>query len=168
MDTPTAAARQSSRKTLLRTVALLAIACAGTASAAPCAAANCDVAARELKGVGLPLGELTIRSVDLGDAGVGDEPGAASVTESMAPLLFLAPRVTSILEDVFAADGLADAASEGGAVEGEASRDDGPEALRRSPVAETDSASVGRAPSLETDHASILPKYQRQMFRTDI
>jgi hypothetical protein len=161
LDTPTAAGRQPSAKFLLRSVVLLAMACAGTAAAAPCAASNCDRAAQDLQAAGLPL---TVRSVDLGDAGMGDDPAAtSSVTESMAPLLFLGPRVTSILEDVFDADEMAAAAAD----ETQAFAPDAPEPLR-SPVAETDTTSAGRAPSAETDHASILPKYQRQMYRTDI
>jgi hypothetical protein len=161
LDTPTAAGRQFSGKTLLRSVVLLAVVCAGTAGAAPCAASNCDRAAQDLQAAGLPL---TVRSVDLGDAGMGDDPAAASsVTESMAPLLFLGPRVTSILEDVFEADDMPAAPAD----ETQAFAPDAPEPLR-SPVAETDTTAAGRAPSPETDHASILPKYQRQMYRTDI
>jgi hypothetical protein len=162
LDTPTAAGRQFSGKTLPGTILLLGLLGAGAAGAAPCAAANCDIAARDLQAAGLPL---TVRSVDLADPGTGDESDAASdVSESIAPLLFLGPRVTSILEDVFAADEMPGAAADepGALVEDAAAQP------LRSPLAETDSSSAGHAPSPETDHASILPKYQRQMYRTDI
>lgn len=161
METPTASGRQPATKALLRSVALLSLACAATAPAAPCAAGVCDSAARELEGADILLGELR----DLGDLGAaeGVEP-AVDATESLAPLLFLAPRVTSILEDVFQAD--TKAADDDGTAEAATGAEPAPQAALRSPVAETDPAAHG--PSPETDHASILPKYQRQMYRTDI
>ena len=130
---------------------MLSLACGGTVTAAPCAASDCDL--ERVEGL---LNPLTVRPVDLADAAAPDEAATpAAATESLAPLLFLAPRVTSILEDVFEADAGA------GAAEGEAPL--------RSPVAGTDGASSGpRKSSPEADQASVLPKYQRQMYRTDI
>lgn len=162
METPTASGRQTAAKTLLRGLALLSLACGGTVPAAPCGAVDCDIPGAESL-----LHPLTLRPVDLADATAADEAvGPAAATQSLAPLLFLTPRVTSILEDVFEADAGAEAAEPVSAA-----GDDGvaPEASRSSPVAETDgAASAARDSSPETDHASVLPKYQRQMYRTDI
>ena len=145
---------------------MLSLACAATAPAAPCAAGVCDSAARELEGADILVGELRVRIADLGDLGTAENAAEAAVdtTESLAPLLFLAPRVTSILEDVFHADTRATA--DDGAAQAGTDAEAAPPNVLRSPVAETDPAAHG--PSPETDHASILPKYQRQMYRTDI
>ena len=161
METPTSG-RQSAAKALLRSLALLSLACGGTATAAPCADSDCDLGRVE----GL-LNPLTVRPVDLADTAPPDEAVIpAGATESLAPLLFLAPRVTSILEDVFEADAGASAAESAVAALGDGAA---PEAPLRSPVAETDGAASGaRKSSPETDQASVLPKYQRQMYRTDI
>jgi hypothetical protein len=163
LETPTAASRHSATKALLRSVALLSLACAATAPAAPCAAGVCDSAARELEGADILLGELRVRIADLGTAENAAE-AAVDTTESLAPLLFLAPRVTSILEDVFQAE--THATADDGALQAGTDAEAAPQAVLRSPLAETDPAAHG--PSPETDHASILPKYQRQMYRTDI
>ena len=158
METPTASGRQSAAKALLRCLALLSLACGGTVTAAPCAGSDCDPD-------GL-LDPLTVRPVDLADAAAPDGAAtAAGATESLAPLLFLTPRVTSILEDVFEVDPGTSAA------QGAVAADDAeaPESPLRSPVAGTGGAASGaRDSSPETDQASVLPKYQRQMYRTDI
>lgn len=168
METPTAAGRQSATKALLRGIALLSLACAAAAPAAPCGAAGqCDPAARDFRSADTLLDHLAVRTVDLGDATTADDDaGTAGATESLAPLLFLGPRVTSILQDVFQADERA--VAEDGVAESGTDAEAAPEAVLRSPVAETDSAASAHGPSPEMDHASILPKYQRQMYRTDI
>lgn len=160
METPTASGRQTAAKALLTGLALLSLACGGMVPAAPCAAVDCDVPGTESL-----LHPLTLRPVDLAHAMAADEAaGPAAATQSLAPLLFLTPRVTSILEDVFEADAGPQAAETAAAGEGEA-----PATSLRSPLAETDgAASAARDSSPETDHASVLPKYQRQMYRTDI
>ncbi|HET6630003.1 MAG TPA: hypothetical protein VFG91_09535 [Woeseiaceae bacterium] len=146
---------------------MLSLAFAATVSAAPCGAAGgCDSAARGLRNADTQLDRLTVRMVDLGDATAADAPADPGATESLAPLLFLAPRVTSILEDVFEAD--AGTQAEGDARNTGSDAEAPPEAVLRSPVAETDPAASAHGPSPEMDHTSILPKYQRQMYRTDI
>ena len=141
---------------------LLSLACGGTVTAAPCGASDCDP-----RPVDSLLSPLTVRPVDLADAAAPDAAARpAAATESLAPLLFLTPRVTSILEDVFEADPGASAADSADAAAGDA---EAPETPLRSPVAETDgAASNARKSSPETDQTSVLPKYQRQMYRTDI
>ena len=156
---PTASGRQSAACALLRSLALLSVACGGAAMAAPCAAAACDSERADRL-----LNPLTVRPVDLADAAAPEEAATpAGATESLAPLLFLAPRVTSILEDVFAMD------PDTGTTPGEMAPGEDAEAAEaplRSPVA--GSAPGARAAAPETDQASPLPKYQRQMYRTDI
>lgn len=162
METPTASGRQSAACALLRSLALLSLACGGTVTAAPCDASDCDP-----RPVDSLLSPLAVRPVDLADAAAPDAAARpAGATESLAPLLFLTPRVTSILEDVFEADRGASAADSAVAAAGDA---EAPEAPLRSPVAETDGAAANaRKSSPETDQTSVLPKYQRQMYRTDI
>ncbi len=154
LDTPTAVGRPSVTKALLRSAALLALAWTAAAPAAPCAA-DCEAAG--LDGPDLLLDELTVRMIDPGDAAEDAAQGVAA--GSPAPLLFLAPRVTSILEDVFRAEA-AGAAGE----DAEPAAD----AARRSPMADVDDTPRETGPTSQLDHASILPKYQRQMYRTDI
>ncbi len=162
---PTAAGRQSVPKILLSSIAWLSLAFAAAVPAAPCGAVGeCD-SVSDLGSADAFLGRLALRLVDLGDAGSADEAaGATDAPHAMAPLLFLAPRVTSILEDVFPDD--ADMKVNDGATN-DGSTKTHPQAVFSSPLAESDSA-ASDAPSPETDHASILPKYQRQMYRTDI
>ena len=165
MDTPTAAGRLSAAKALLRSLALLTLACAATAPAAPCADTDCDSPTRD--SADALLGGFALRGVDLGDAGKAEDGVEAAGSESLAPLLFLAPRVTSILEDVFEADASAESA-DAGATTNDAGKQDVPEAPRRSPLADVDGTADAQGPAPDIDHASILPKYQRQMYRTDI
>jgi hypothetical protein len=163
LETPTASGRQSAAKALLRSLALLSLACGGTVTAAPCADSDCD-----LRRADSLLNPLTVRPVDLADAAApGEAATPAAATESLAPLLFLTPRVTSILEDVFEVDPGTSAAQ--GAVAAADDAEAPAAAPLRSPVAETGGAASGaRHSSPETDQASVLPKYQRQMYRTDI
>lgn len=143
---------------LPRAALLLTLALAGAASAAPCARDDCRNATGDLQGSPLPLGDLTVRIVDLGETDAVEDP-AAGLSESMAPLLYLTPRVTSILEEVFADSGVELAA-------GPAREEPGP----ASPVADTDHAEdpARYGPLSQADSAAHLPKFQRQMYRTDI
>lgn len=156
METPTPAAGREplSLARVVRAGLLLTFTLAGTAVAAPCAVENCGNAARDQ----VPVTELAIRAVDLGDSdGVDDASAVARLSESMAPLLYLTPRVTSILEEVFE-----DSAPVADAGDAEAAAP---------PVADTDveeSAAEHYGPLSRADNAYHLPKFQRQMYRTDI
>ena len=71
----------------------------------------------------------------------------------MAPLLYLAPRVATILRDVFEPAAVNQAL-------------DNDEELQTSPVAE--SIEETRSVDAEDEQEINLPRFQRQMFRTDI
>jgi len=77
-------------------------------------------------------------------------------TDFEAPVLFLTPRVTSILRDVF-----------GATTEGQAP--DEPEQQSSSPLADSEEQVKPRNVPTDEVHEPIdLPLYQRQMYRTDI
>lgn len=135
------------------------------ATAAAHAAVGCDKTAQDLRSLRVD-DALRIESVDLSDVAGSSEDTADDLTESVAPLLFLTPRVASILQDVF---GDSDAAAtDASAVEVETA---GPtrEDAASSPV--VDNAASGRAQPAASpmyENAAILPRFQRQMYRTDI
>jgi hypothetical protein len=141
-------------------LALLVVAWSSPGLAAAHAAVGCDRTARELQS--LDVGQLRVAVVDLSD--VSGSPESDNLTESVAPLLFLTPRVASILEDVFgdsddntrqvakATPARAEPEQQSSPVVGNASAED-----RTAPVV---------SPMYE--HAAILPRFQRQMYRTDI
>lgn len=112
-----------------------------------------------------------IELVDLSDvSGSGED--SDNLTQSVAPLLFLTPRVASILEDVF----------------GDSDREKpAARADQEAPTAELENAAIEQAKpatpavvdnaggsrleqpaSPMYEHAAILPRFQRQMYRTDI
>lgn len=124
--------------------------------AAAHAAAGCDKSAQDLKS--LDVDHLRLEAVDLSDVSP-ESPDTSSA--SVAPLLFLTPRVASILQDVF---GDSDAARQA-AVK---SAPEDQEEPASSPV--VDNASGGSEPAASPmyEHAAILPRFQRQMYRTDI
>lgn len=135
---------------------------------------HCESALPDLEGPAADLSGLTFRIVDLGASEHDDAPQASTgLTESMAPLLFLTPRVTSILEDVFADSA---AVPERKAAETAAGTDDHTSPLEKgalpgSPVAGIDAR--GNTPDTyeslsRVNDATSLPRFQRQMYRTDI
>lgn len=167
----------------LRRVALLAVVWAGVpgapAMAAPCSGDDCENVARVLHSTEIAAHYMTIRIVDIGEPeSAAPSAGTTGPTESMAPLLFLTPRVTSILEDVFNdSDALqltadtgedADHAVVGRVDELSAAPEN--DARPTSPVAGTEIRAGAAEPygPLSLEGAPALPKFQRQMYRTDI
>ena len=78
-----------------------------------------------------------------------------AVTDSVAPVLYLTPRVTNILRDVF----------------GTAAEElplETPEQPSSSPVAGSEDPSDAVEPADAGNATRDLPRFQRQMFRTDI
>jgi len=126
-----------------------------TALGATSSLVPCDQVARDLTSLEVATDAL---SVDLVDHVTTElEPGSfeteSDATDTLAPLLYLTPRVVTILRDVFAPA----AASQALDVE---------EEIQTSPLADSDdqTISVDAAEEREID----LPRFQRQMFRTDI
>jgi len=127
------------------------------------AAAHVDVignaAARDLQ-------SLTVEVVDLTDVSESAE-GSDGLTESAAPWLFLTPRVASILQDVFGDNDGSDAKTAAETVEPETQADS--EDTASSPVAgNVRPSQVAEPESPLYEHNAILPRFQRQMYRTDI
>jgi hypothetical protein len=130
------------------------------ALAAAHAAAGCDKTAQDFKS--LDADHLRLEAVDLSDASP-ERPDTLS--ESVAPLLFLTPRVASILQDVF---GDTDAIRQATDV---ATAESAPEEQKEpasSPVVGNAPGGAEPAVSPMYEHAAILPRFQRQMYRTDI
>lgn len=178
MDMPSPSGRESFPKrasgAALRHLGLLAVVWASApAMAAPCSRDDCENVARALYSTRISVHNLTIRVVDLGDPDRADQPaGPVGLAESMAPLLFLTPRVTSILEDVFNDSDAVQIAAETArdadqSVDGHSpveETDEGP----TSPVAGTGTRAPDRYGPSSLEGAATLPKFQRQMYRTDI
>ena len=151
-------------------LALLAAAWSPPGLAAAHAAVGCDRSAQALKS--LAVDSLRIEVVDLSDAlsnALSDVSGSPessdNLTESVAPLLFLTPRVASILEDVFGdSDGARQVAKP------PVKADPEPRKPASSPVVDNASAEDRTEPAASPmyEHAASLPRFQRQMYRTDI
>jgi hypothetical protein len=143
--------------------ALLIAAWSSPGLAAAHAAVGCDRTAQDLKS--LDAGPLRIEGVDLSDV-AGSPESSDNLTESVAPLLFLTPRVASILEDVFGDSDGAKRVAKATPVKAD------PEQQKpaSSPVVDNASTQDRAAPvaSPMYEHAAILPRFQRQMYRTDI
>lgn len=141
--------------------------CAGWSSSALSATTTeieCDTL-RDLKSLDIPADELSARSVD--HVSIGPDPSGIELldaqdvpSETVAPFLYLTPRVASLLRDIF------DATRE--------IRDQtGIRDFSSSPIAESDRDSDIFELLDEPDQATVndeidLPLFQQRMFRTDI
>lgn len=145
---------------LAATLLLSASAVAASNSRMPCAQVG-----RDLKSLEITVEALTLTAVDhvpiAQNAAKPNTPdGESHVTESEIPYLYLTPRVTSILRDVFGttAEDLSPALPP---VK--------PKLRSSSPLADSeetaDSATVPDDVAIESDD---MPRYKRQMYRTDI
>ena len=126
-----------------------------TAHAASNSVVHCDQVSRELKSLEVPADALKADAVDH----VPTDPDAieeqAAVTDSVAPILNLTPRVSNIIRDVFGTTS-------------EELTEETSQLPATSPVADTDEKSDAvEAADAENDE-NDLPRSQRQMFRTDI
>lgn len=147
--------------------------------AATCAGPSSDYEFRGLQNLQAAsnvLPGITADPVSNAVEGADSSASAGSGTESMAPLLYLTPRVTSILQDVFGETTKSDPV----AAANEASSDADPrpaaatdeqKEIPVSPVAGTESGPNVTdlyGPLTVPENATHLPKFQRQMYRTDI
>ena len=131
-----------------------------TAQAASSSLVPCDQVGRDLKSLEVPVNSLTLAVVDRAPMNpVAADPDAideqTAVTDSVAPVLYLTPRVTNILRDVF----------------GTAAEElplETPEQPSSSPVAGSEDPSDAVEPADAGNATRDLPRFQRQMFRTDI
>ncbi len=131
-----------------------------TAQAASSSLVPCDQVGRDLKSLEVPVNSLTLAVVDTAPMNpVAADPDAideqTAVADSVAPPLYLTPRVTNILRDVF----------------GTAAEElplETPEQPSSSPVAGSEDPSDAVEPADAGNATRNLPRFQRQMFRTDI
>ena len=126
-----------------------------TALGATSSLVPCDQVARDLTSLDVAVDALSVNLVDHVTTEL--EPGSfeteSDATDTLAPLLYLTPRVATILRDVFAP------ATENQALDVE-------EEIQTSPLADSDDETSPVDAAQEREIA--LPRFQRQMFRTDI
>ena len=164
--TDTSPARESASSLLgvASCLALLAMAWSSPGLAAARTSVGCDKVAQELQS--LDIDTLVIEVVDLSDVSQSpEEPD--ELADSVAPLLFLTPRVATILEDVFGETDEPEAAVEHAKTTRSAQTKQAKPAT--SPVVDNANAPDMDAPASPMyENAAILPRFQRQMYRTDI
>ncbi len=130
-----------------------------TAFAASGSLDPCDQAARNLKSLEVPVAALTVDVVDhvpTDPAAIDDQ---SAVTDPAAPILYLTPRVTNILRDVFGTT------TEQLPLE---SADERPQQASSSPLADSVEKSDAVEAAEVEDETSAMSRFQQQMYRTDI
>ncbi len=134
---------------------VLSVGWSSTALGATSSLVPCDQVARDLTSLDVAVDALSVNLVDHVTTEL--EPGSfeteSDATDTLAPLLYLTPRVATILRDVFAP------ATENQALDVE-------EEIQTSPLADSDDETSPVDAAQEREIA--LPRFQRQMFRTDI
>lgn len=181
---------QSVRQTLtpahpgVRLVLLAALLVAGTAlSGAALAATNtvddCERLGSELKSLSVPSSELPLQDIGhmdteesrkLAALSSGDSPLAA---ESLAtPVLMLTPRVANIMREVFGA--LPADLDDGASAAADPLEDDVADAepteasIPAAPIVRAPQAVFPGAAETDSSQNRFIPRFQRQMYRTDI
>ena len=147
--------------------AALATLCFGprTAAAAASAIEDNDRIVAELRSLEVKAESL---SLDMTDPATDDDQGDLDTpleTDPVAPVLRLTPRVATILREVFGPDVLAAPEADAVADEtGQASESPG----KTSPLA-SETAPATAAPDISDARSNFyVPRFQRQMYRTDI
>ena len=123
----------------------------------------CDQVSRDLKSLEVPAAALTVDRVDHAPADpVAANPDSideqTSFTDSVAPILYLTPRVTNIVRDVFGTT--SEELTE------EAARQ--PSTSPGAPMAGADQKAEKVESSDVEYETSDLPRFQQQMYRKDI
>lgn len=133
---------------------LLGTTLSGTALAASSLSLDCHGKKKDFMAEPASASELSVNVVDLTDTEANLEQAAEGDDESLAPLLYLAPRVASILDDVF--EGEEDTAVT--------------EPATMAPMAESsdDAAAVTTEADDTLTVQPALLRIHRQMYRTDI
>lgn len=138
-----------------RATLILLVAWCGAAQGATESVVRCDNQVRDLTSLKVSSEALSVSSVDHSNA--AELESRSEATEANAPFLYLAPRVASLLRDVFQ---LAE----------EDTSADNTEEVPSSPVAdsvEKNGQGDGIEPAIRSSD-EILPRYQLQMYRKDI
>jgi hypothetical protein len=174
MEPQQAQHRRASRFARRGTIALAVLLLPGIWSPATLAASNaivsCDKVARKLQTLevtGETLAFNTVEHMSDNDQADFDAPANTTIlleSEIVTPVLLLTPRVASILREVFSSDVAADGETTEVGDSPARPRSD-TETAPVSPVARDDSPS-----QIPRDEAAnrYMPRFQRQMYRTDI
>lgn len=156
----------------LAAIALLGCGWSIAAAGATNLIVNCQDFGGTLQSLDAPASELSISLVDMpnNDANLGLEtPRDADVANATVPYLYLTSRVAAMLREIFDDDARDGDATHWQEIEQEIGA--GKQAIPAPPVAEgnTDRSSL---PTLEETGLSApsdtMPRFQRQMYRTDI
>ena len=123
----------------------------------------CDQVSRDLKSLEVPAAALIVDRVDHAPADpIAANPDAideqTSITDSVAPILYLTPRVTSIVRDVFGTK--SEELPEETALQ--------PSTSPVSPVADADQKTESVESADLENNSNDLPRFQQQMYRKDI
>lgn len=149
-------------RTAVRTVSTVAVGLIASATvlASDNSVSPCEQVGRELRSLDVPVETMILNRVDHVPVDrTAVDPDDVKVdlrgVESDAPIIFLTPRVTSILRDVFSA--------------GDEDALEVTEAKSVSPVADSeDVVDIVVAPLNDENETIDLPLYQHQMYRKDI
>ena len=136
--------------------------CSASFAASP-SIVPCDQDSRDLKSLEVPASALTVGNVDHAAVDPTEaNPDAIdeqkSVTDSVAPILYLTPRVTNIVRDVFGATG--EELPQESALQ--------PSTSPVAPVADADQKTENTEAADVENESSDLPRFQQQMYRKDI
>lgn len=126
-----------------------------TTNAASNSVVPCDQVGRDLKSLEVPVEALPVDLVDHTPIDPDDVDEPRTDISSIAPVLNLTPRVTNILRDVFGTTN-------------EELTPATPTQPSSSPLADSDAETDEVEPSDAEIERSDLPRFQQQMFRTDI
>lgn len=166
-------ARQTQPNQFLRLFLLATLVVIGTLLSQVAAAANdnlfdCDRLAADLKSLEVPAAELPLEGSkhldgDENTLAVLDGDAAASAVESFAtPVLLLTPRVASIMREVFGALSIPSANSKTDEESAPASP------VVQAPQEPPRAVFPGGGTDMEPGNDHFIPRFQRQMYRTDI
>ena len=150
--------------------------CGQSALAATDTLFDCDQLASELRSLEVPSIDLPLESVDHVPVDEADQLSATlesdiSQTETVAPILRLTPRVATIMRKVFDANVLDDETETDvdSAVQADTNRPTASSPpLVNAPAAPQEESAISGEGNTDASNNQYVPRYQRQMYRTDI
>lgn len=146
----------------LPVLAVSLLVCSASFAASP-SIVPCDQDSRDLKSLEVPASALTVGNVDHAPVDPTEaNPDAIdeqeSVTDSVAPILYLTPRVTNIVRDVFGTTG--EELPQESPLQ--------PSTSTVAPVADADQKTENTETVDVESETSDLSRFQQQMYRKDI
>ena len=161
---------ESCKGTLIGAV-LLSVLLSHSALAATDSYVDCDRLATSLRSLDVPAEAFPAADMELNAAVDGEKLAAGLETEtndSVAPVLRLTPRVATIMRDVFNASVPTD--TDDAAVEDETEAKAEVPAATSPPLVSAPRAALPESPLAEDsgENNRYVPRFQRQMYRTDI